>query len=99
MSNGDVYLKAMMSLLARQTFPPDRLMELVGKEKQLDAYNLCDGSRTQSDIAKHLGLDSANFSKTVGRWVELGILIRVPEGSGFRLVHLYPLPKPKKAGG
>lgn len=98
MDNADIYLKAMMSLLARQTFPPSQLAELVGRDKQLEAYNLCDGSRTQTEIAKQLGLDSGNFSKTVARWVELGILVKTSEGAETRLVHLYPLPKAKKKG-
>lgn len=96
MDNSDIYLKAMMSLLARQTFPPSQLSELVGKDKQLEAYNLCDGSRTQTEIAKSLGLDSGNFSKTVSRWVDLGILVKTSEGAETRLVHLYPIPKMKK---
>lgn len=95
MDNSDVYLKAMLAMLARQAFPPEKLSALVGKGKQLEAYNLCDGSRTQGEIAKSLGLDAGNFSKTAARWTELGILIRVTEGKEIRPVHLYPLPAPK----
>ncbi|MEL0155808.1 hypothetical protein [Sphingopyxis sp.] len=93
MDNADIYLKAMMSLLARQTYPPEKLAELVGRDKQFEAYNLCDGSRTQGAIAKQLALDPGNFSKTVGRWVDLGIVVKVSEGAETRLVHLYPIPK------
>lgn len=95
MSNGDVYLKAMLAMLARQSFPPKELAILVGRGKQIDAYNLCDGSRTQSEVAKELKLDSGNFSKTVARWLELGVLIRVSEGKDLRPVHLYALPAEK----
>ena len=81
MENSDVYLKAMLSMLARQSFPPAQLSQLVGKSKQLEAYNLCDGTRTQTEVAKALGLDTGNFSKTVGRWSDLGIMIKVSEGN------------------
>lgn len=95
MDNSEIYLKAMLAMLARQSFPPSQLAALVGKGKQIEAYNLCDGTRTQSEIAKTLGLDSGNFSKTATRWAELGILIRVSEGKEVRPVHLYALPAQK----
>ena len=95
MDNSDIYLKAMLSMLARQSFPPETLSGLVGRGKQLEAYNLCDGTRTQAEVSKELGLDHGNFSKTVSRWVSLGILIKVNEGKEIRPVHLYPLPLPK----
>lgn len=98
MDNSDVYLKAMLAMLARQSFPPETLAGLVGKAKQIEAYNLCDGTKTQGEVAKALGLDTGNFSKTVGRWAELGILIKVAEGKEVRPVHLYPLAIPKGKG-
>ena len=61
-------------------------------EKQLRAYNLCDGSRTQADIAKELGLDPGNFSKTLTRWIDEGIVIRIGEKRESRPLHVYPLP-------
>ena len=101
MDNSQVYLKAMLAMLARQSFPPDKLAGLVGKGKQIEAYNLCDGTRTQTEVAKALSLDSGNFSKTVARWAELGVLIRISEGKETRPVHLYPLPtsKAKESSG
>lgn len=94
MANQDAYLKAMLSLLGRQAFSPSQIAEIVGigKEKQIDAYNACDGSRSQTEIAKSLSLDSGNFSKTVGRWIEAGIAFRIAEGSDAKLQHLYPIP-------
>ena len=93
MNNSDVYLRAIVGLMGRQAFPPDVLAELVGREKQIDAYNLCDGSRTQSDVAGELGLDQGNFSRTLNRWIEIGIMFKVGEGREARPVHLYPLAK------
>ena len=62
-------------------------------EKQLRAFNLCDGSRTQAEIGKELGLDSGNFSKTINRWIDEGIVIRVGEKREARPLHVYPLPE------
>jgi predicted transcriptional regulator len=63
-----------------------------GGEKQLRAYNLSDGTRTQSEIAKELGLDAGNFSRSLARWVDAGIVIRVGEARDAKPVHVYPLP-------
>ena len=98
MDNSQVYLKAMLAMPARQSFPPDKLAGLVGTGKQVEAYNLCDGTRTQSEVASALGLDKSNFSKTVARWSDAGVLIRITEGKEIRPVHLYPLSK-EAAGG
>lgn len=99
MDNSQVYLKAMLAMLARQIFPPEQLALLVGKDKQIQAYNLCDGTRTQAEVVKALALDPGNFSRTAARWAELGILIKVTEEKEVRPVHLYPLPVPKTNGG
>lgn len=97
MANEEVYLRAILATVARQTYPPDTLARLVSPvrkagDKQLAAYNLCDGTRSQTDIAKELKLDSGAFSRTVSRWIELGIVVRVGQNRDLRLVHLYPLP-------
>ncbi|MGE3366819.1 MAG: MarR family transcriptional regulator [Rhizobiaceae bacterium] len=93
MANEEIYLKGILATVARQAFPPDRLVELVGArnggEKQANAYNMCDGSRSQSEIAKALGLDTSNFSKMIQRWVDQGIVIKLGDG---RPVHVYPIP-------
>lgn len=91
-------LRAILSVTARQTFPPDRLAELVAPkklkgDKQEKAFNLCDGTLTQSEIAKALKLDSGNFSRTVSRWADAGIVFRLGEGREAKLLHVYPLPE------
>ena len=89
------FLRAILATVARQTFSPVRIIEIMGSaagEKQRRAFNLCDGSRTQAEIAKELGLDQANFSKTIGRWVDEGIVIRLGEKREARPLHVYPLP-------
>lgn len=90
------YLRAILATVARQTFPPATLYDLItkggGGQKQLRAYNLCDGTRSQSEVAKELGLDAGNFSRSLTRWVDAGIVVRVGEGRDVKPVHVYPLP-------
>ncbi len=91
----ETLLRALLSMTARQAFPVQRLAEIVLKgsgNKQLHAYNLCDGSRTQSEVAKAVKLDQASFSRTVARWIEAGVLFRVGSGRDTKLLHAYPLP-------
>jgi DNA-binding MarR family transcriptional regulator len=92
----ETFLRAILATVARQTFPPNRILEILGAaagEKQHRAFNLCDGTRTQAEIAKELGLDQGNFSKTLGRWIDEGIVIRVGEKRDARPLHVYPLPE------
>ena len=90
------YLRAILATVARQTFPPEYLREIITRggagEKQVQAYNLCDGTRSQTEVSKLVGLDAGNFSKSIGRWVDAGIMIRVGEGRDLKPVHVYPLP-------
>lgn len=96
MSNSDAYLRAILGVLARNALPPDVLASQVGvgstKAKQLQAYNLCDGSLTQGEVAKMVGLDAGNFSRTLGRWTDEGLIVRTEINGQLRPVHLYPIP-------
>jgi len=96
MESQDAFLRAILATVARQTFSPSRIVEIIGAtagEKQHRAFNLCDGSRGQGDIAKELGLDPSNFSKSLNRWIDEGIVIRVGEKREARPLHVYPLPE------
>lgn len=88
-------LRAILATVARQTFPPGALYKLVvpkaGAEQNVDAYNLCDGTRTVTDIAKELKIDAANLRKRILRWAEEGIVVRVEQDKATYPVHLYPL--------
>ncbi len=95
MSLEESYLKAILSTVARQTFPPTVLVELVAPsrgEKQVAAYNLCDGVHTQSQIATAVGMDKSDLSKAIIKWVEQGIVFRVNQDGENKPVHIYPLP-------
>lgn len=96
MENSEVYLKAMMSLVARQTYPPERLVEAVtpvANTKTYEAYNLCDGSRTQTEVATALKMDPAQLSRSVRKWIDDGIMLRISDGGGVKPVHVYPIPE------
>ncbi len=89
-------LRCAMQVVGRIAMRPEQIGEIVfvnANAKQLKAYNLCDGTRTQSEVAKAAGLDNGNFSRTAMRWVEGGVLFRVGSGRESRLLHLYPLVK------
>ena len=93
----EALLRAVLSVTGRQVFPPDRLIEIVlskgAGEKQLRAFNMCDGAKGQADIAKTLKLDSGNFSRTVSRWIDEGIVFRLGEGRDAKLLRVYALPE------
>jgi hypothetical protein len=90
-------LRAQLAVLGRIAFRDDAALEEVvckGRDsgKQRNAYNLCDGTRTQSEVAKAAKIDGGNFSRTVGRWVEAGVLFKIPDGSDAKLQHIFSLP-------
>ena len=89
-------LKCAIQVVGRIAMRPEQVGEVVivkGNAKQLKAYNLCDGTRTQGEVAKAAGLDNGNFSRTAARWVESGVLFRTGSGKDAKVLHLYPLLK------
>ena len=91
-------LRILIKLNARQAVPETTVREAVGNSaRQLQAYNLCDGTRSQAEIAKAAKIDQGNFSRTVGRWVEEGVLFRIGADREAKLLHLYPLAKLTKS--
>jgi hypothetical protein len=96
MTNSDVYLKATMQLIARQTFAPERLVDIVSSQKNaktLRTFNLCDGTRTQTEVAKASSTDPGLLSRTIGRWIDEGVIVRVNENGSEKPVHVYPIPE------
>lgn len=89
----DDLLRYLLRTSGRIAFPVSDLREIVVPnpkvKRQLKAYNLCDGTRRLSDIAKKTGLDRGNFSRTVSRWEELGVIMRI--GPDANPLHIYPL--------
>ena len=96
----EALMRALLSVTARQAFEMEKLREIVtgsAGAKQLRAFNLCDGTRRQAEIAKELKIDQGNFSRTVGRWIDAGVVFRLGDGRDATLLHVYPLSdaKPK----
>jgi hypothetical protein len=95
----DALLKGILATVGRAAFPPEALYKIiaptVGSSKNVLAYNLCDGETPQAEIGKKAKLDKSHLSRSIAKWVEAGVVIRV--GADGHPLHLYPLsPKPKK---
>jgi hypothetical protein len=87
-------LKCAIQVVGRIAMPPEQVGKVVAlNAKQLKAYNLCDGSTTQAEVGKAAGVNAGNFSRTVTRWLESGVLFKIGSGREARLLHLYPLVK------
>lgn len=90
-------LRAILGMTARQAISVASLVQIVapkaGSDAQIEAYNMCDGSRSQSEIAKAAGLDQGNFSRTAARWIEAGIVMKLGDARDATLLHIYPIPR------
>ena len=95
MNATDALLKGILATVARATFPQDALLKIVAptgaSDKQLLAYNLCDGETSQAEIGKIVKLDPGNLSRAVARWVEAGVVVRI--GPDQLPLHVYPIGK------
>jgi len=89
----DALLKGIFAIVGRTAFPPEALHKIVaptvGSAKQILAYNLCDGETSQTEIGKKAKLDAGNLSRSIAKWVEAGVMVRV--GAEELPLHLYPL--------
>jgi DNA-binding HxlR family transcriptional regulator len=95
MDNNESLLRAILATVARGAFPPADIFNIVapvvGSDKQLTAYNLCDGNTPQAEIGKRAKLDKGSLSRSISRWIEAGIVVRV--GRDQHPMHVYPLTK------
>lgn len=93
----DQLLRCLMHILGRASMPIKTVYDLVGRgDKQIQAFNLCDGSLSQSEVSKKAKIDQGQLSRTFTRWVENGIAFWIGEGKEARLLHIYPLPSNTK---
>ena len=93
-------LQCLVQVIGRAAIPEEKVREIVGKGgKQIKAFNLCDGTLTQSQIAKKCSLDAGNFSRTIARWIESGIVFPLSEGHEIGLLRVYPLAVNARGGG
>lgn len=97
MSKDEVYLRAILATVARQTFSLSDILSHVaprsGSEKQVTAYNLSDGTRSVAQIATEARLDKSNLRKSIKRWVDAGIVVKIEAGQEIHPVHVYPIPE------
>ena len=98
MANGseriEELLGCLIQVIGRTAVPEAGVRKVVGSSsKQVRAFNLCDGTRTQTEIRKAVGLDAGNFSNTAKRWIESGVAFEFRKGKESRLLHIYPLAK------
>jgi predicted transcriptional regulator len=95
MDMSESLLRAIFATVARSTFAPQQVFRMVtphgGSDRQLTAYNLCDGNTPQADIAKEAKLDKGAMSRALTRWIEAGIVVRI--GKDQLPLHVYPLSK------
>jgi hypothetical protein len=59
--------------------------------KQRKAFELCDGKRTSTEVAKKAGVPKTTLSGWTGQWRNLGIANEVPTPKGTRIKHLISL--------
>src|SRR3989442_655161 len=84
------FLRVLVALAGRLAFPPDRLLQVVGRP-YAGAYNMCSGELDVGSIARATGIDKSNLRKALLRWEQAGVAFRVgPEGLPLGL---YSLPK------
>ena len=82
--------------VTRTTFPPEVLQKIIaptsGSAKHVLANNLCYGETPQIEMGKKAKLDPGSLSRSIARWVEAGVVIRV--GPDQFPLHVYRLAKP-----
>ena len=83
-----------ISLLGRIAFPNDKLKENIqrGSKKPmeiLEAYNLCDGNTTITEIAKRAKIAQGSLSEAVDKWASLGIAFKLKSGNETLPLKLY----------
>ena len=87
------WARALLQVVARGPVSEDAIRKVVApkgtEKKQLKAYNLCDGTRTEADIAGSLGVKAEFMKRSIDRWVTAGVAFRL-DGDG-RPLHLYPV--------
>ena len=90
----DDLLRCLVHIVGRASMPTETVLELVGKgKKQIEAFNLCDGSLSLTEISKKTKIDKGNLSRTFDRWIKCGIAFWIGEGKEAKVMHIYPIPR------
>lgn len=64
------------------------------KAEMRRAYELCDGSRTRTEIGKTVGVSQQSISNWTKRWSNLGIAFEKENGAACHLISLESLELP-----
>lgn len=85
--------RILIQVIGRAAIPLATVQEVVGSgRKQITAFNLCDGTLTQSEVAQKTRIDQGQLSRTFTRWVQNGVAFWIGEGKEARLLHVFPIP-------
>ncbi len=86
-----------ISLLGHLAFSEEKLISMIQKNSKkpnenLNAYNLCNGNLTISEIAKKSGVAVQSLREAIVKWEKLGIIMNAdPNIAGMvqKPLHLY----------
>ena len=108
MTNDEVFAallqqnEAMISLLARLVWTPEKLVEIVMANKKKDpeayisVYNALDGEATGKQLGEIAGVTKQAISSVLQTWVDEGIVLNVGTNSQPKYRRLMRLPEKKK---
>ena len=86
-------LQCLIHVVGRAAMTEESVREIVATgDKQVEAFNLFDGTHTQTEVAQRVGVDQGNLSRAAARWVENGAAFWIGEGDDARLLHIFPIP-------
>ncbi|MGH2684887.1 MAG: hypothetical protein ACRDJP_05400 [Actinomycetota bacterium] len=87
--------RVLVHVLARGPVAEDYIRGVVaprGTERRwIQAYNLCDGTRTDAQIAEAVGLDQDALGRAIDRWQSVGIIFPIQSNGATQMLHLYPI--------
>lgn len=80
--------ETLIILLGRTVYSEDKIRDIVIKNKReefknkyVDGYNSCDGTKNQQEISKIIGIDQSTFSPIINEWINIGIVYEVQKGT------------------
>ena len=94
-------LECLIHVIGRVAIPVEKVKEIVAtSSKQVRAFNLCDGTKSQGEVARAVGVNQGNLSRSFAKWIQEGVALWVGEGTDAKLLHIYPIPAEvsRKAG-
>jgi hypothetical protein len=86
-----------ISLLGRMVFSPEKIREILTKNKKKDpekyvvGYNACDGIKNVNDLAEIIGVDQSTLSPILLQWEDIGIIYEVKKQKNKLYKKLYPI--------